>query len=95
MNINNYGSDASPSLLPWKVGETKYTLMQAFPLWGKRELKRDAAAADVRVQTHDGRDLHIVIEHAIGSTQRPMSEVSRLSPLSCSTLLPAVCARPT
>ena len=48
MNINNYGNDASPSLLPWKVGETKYTLMQAFPLWGKRELKRDAAAADVR-----------------------------------------------
>jgi cobalt-zinc-cadmium efflux system outer membrane protein len=48
MNINNYGSDASPSLLPWKVGETKYTLMQALPLWGKRELKRDAAAADVR-----------------------------------------------
>ena len=32
------------------------------------------AAADVRVQTHDGRDLHIVIEHAIGSTRRPMSE---------------------
>ena len=26
------------------------------------------------MQTHDGRDLHIVIEHAIGSTQRPMSE---------------------
>ena len=48
MNINNYGNDASPSLLPWKVGETKYTLMQALPLWGKRELKRDAAAADVR-----------------------------------------------
>lgn len=48
MNINNYGNDASPSLLPWKVGETKYTLMQSLPLWGKRELKRDAAAADVR-----------------------------------------------
>jgi cobalt-zinc-cadmium efflux system outer membrane protein len=48
MNINNYGNDAPPSLLPWKVGETKYTLMQALPLWGKRELKRDAAAADVR-----------------------------------------------
>jgi cobalt-zinc-cadmium efflux system outer membrane protein len=48
MNINNYGNDASPSLLPWKVGETKYTLMQTLPLWGKRELKRDAAAADVR-----------------------------------------------
>ncbi|MFG5407238.1 TolC family protein [Piscinibacter sakaiensis] len=48
MNINNYGNDASPSLLPWKVGETKYTLMQSLPLWGKRELKRDAAAADAR-----------------------------------------------
>jgi outer membrane protein TolC len=48
MNINNYGTDASPSVLPWKVGETRYTLMQSLPLWGKRELKRDAATADVR-----------------------------------------------
>ena len=48
MNINNYGTDAAPSLLPWKVGETKYTLMQSLPLWGKRELKRDAASADAR-----------------------------------------------
>jgi outer membrane protein, heavy metal efflux system len=48
MNINNVGNDASPSLLPWKVGETKYTVMQSLPLWGKRELKREAAAADVR-----------------------------------------------
>jgi len=48
MNINNYGTDASPSLLPWKVGETKYTLMQSLPLWGKRDLKRDAASADAR-----------------------------------------------
>ena len=49
MNINNYGTDASPSLLPWKVGETKYTLMQSLPLWGKRDLKRDAASADARL----------------------------------------------
>jgi cobalt-zinc-cadmium efflux system outer membrane protein len=48
MNINNYGSDASPSLLPSKVGETKYTLMQSLPLWGKRELRRDAAAEDAK-----------------------------------------------
>jgi len=48
MNINNYGTDASPNLLPWKVGETKYTLMQSLPLWGKRDVKRDAAAADAR-----------------------------------------------
>ena len=48
MNINGYGTEASPSLLPWKVGETRYTLMQSLPLWGKRELKRDAATADAR-----------------------------------------------
>jgi outer membrane protein TolC len=46
MNINNYGSDAAPSLLPSRVGETKYTVMQTLPLWGKRELRRDAASAD-------------------------------------------------
>lgn len=48
MNINNYGTDAPPSLLPSKVGETKYTLMQSLPLWGKRDLKRDVASADAR-----------------------------------------------
>ncbi|MBI5257919.1 MAG: TolC family protein [Burkholderiales bacterium] len=48
MNVNNYGNDAAPSLLPSKVGETRYTVMQALPLWGKRELRRDAAAADAR-----------------------------------------------
>ena len=47
-NINNYGTSNAPSLLPWKVGETKYTLMQSLPLWGKRDLKRDAASADAR-----------------------------------------------
>lgn len=45
-NINNYGNGGNVSLLPNKVGETKYTLMQQFPLWGKRELRKDAAAAD-------------------------------------------------
>ncbi len=48
MNINNYGSDAGFNLLPSKVGETKYTLMQMLPFWGKRDLKRDVAAADVQ-----------------------------------------------
>lgn len=45
-NITNYGSDASPSVLPGRVGSTKYTLMQALPFWGKRELKRAAAEAE-------------------------------------------------
>lgn len=48
MNINNYGTDAAPSLLPWQVGETKYTLMQTLPFFGKRGLRRDAAAAEAR-----------------------------------------------
>ena len=48
MNINNYGTSTAPSLLPWRVGETKYTLMQSLPGWGKRDLKRDAAVADAK-----------------------------------------------
>lgn len=48
MNVNNYGNGSSFSLLPSKVGETRYTLMQMIPLWGKRDLQRDAAAADAK-----------------------------------------------
>ena len=45
-NITNAGSDAQPSLLPSKVGSTKYTLAQPLPFWGKRDLKREIAEAD-------------------------------------------------
>ena len=45
-NITNAGSDAPPSLLPNKVGSTKYTLLQPIPFWGKRGLKREIAEAD-------------------------------------------------
>ena len=51
MNINNYGNDAGFNLLPSKVGETKYTLMQMLPAWGKRDLRRDVANADVQQAT--------------------------------------------
>jgi len=44
-NVNNYDSDASPNLLPARVGSTKYTLIQPVPFWGKRDLKREAAEA--------------------------------------------------
>ncbi|MBL8351100.1 MAG: TolC family protein [Burkholderiaceae bacterium] len=47
-NINNYGTSNAPSLLPSKVGDTKYTLMQPIALWGKRELRRDVAAAEAQ-----------------------------------------------
>ncbi len=46
MNFNNYGNDARPSLLPNRVGETQYTLMQMLPAWGKRELRSQVAVAD-------------------------------------------------
>ena len=48
MNVNNYGNDAGFNLLPNKVGETQYTLMQMLPWWGKRDLRRDIASADVQ-----------------------------------------------
>ncbi|MEO8653267.1 MAG: TolC family protein [Ramlibacter sp.] len=48
MNVNNYGSNAGINLLPSKVGETKYTLMQQLPWSGKLGLKRDVASADAR-----------------------------------------------
>nr|WP_162590662.1 TolC family protein [Variovorax sp. RA8] len=47
-NINNYGSDARPNLLPARVGDTKYTVIQPLPAWGKRDLRRDVAAADAQ-----------------------------------------------
>ena len=50
-NFNNYGNDASASLLPSKVGDTKYTLMQALPAWGKRDLRREVATADAQAAT--------------------------------------------
>jgi cobalt-zinc-cadmium efflux system outer membrane protein len=55
-NINNYSvgmngvaSDTPASILPARVGETKYNLIQAFPFWGKRDLKREVAEADAEL----------------------------------------------
>ena len=44
-DITNYGTDASPNLLPGRVGNTKYYLIQPVPFWGKRDLRREAAEA--------------------------------------------------
>jgi len=46
MDITNNGQDTSPSLLPGRVGSTKYTVIQPLPFWGKRGLKRDVASAE-------------------------------------------------
>jgi 2-methylcitrate dehydratase PrpD len=34
----------------------------------------DEAASDIEIRTKDGRTLHVFIEHAIGSVERPMSD---------------------
>ncbi len=44
-NITRNGSQ-SPTLSPSRAGDTKYTLMQPLPFWGKRDLKREVAAAE-------------------------------------------------
>ncbi|MFN4148907.1 MAG: TolC family protein [Rhodocyclaceae bacterium] len=38
-------ADAGPNLLPGRVGSTRYTITQSLPWFGKRDLKRDIAAA--------------------------------------------------
>lgn len=45
-NMTNFGNAARPSILPGRVGDTKYTLMQPIPFWGKRDLKHAVAEAD-------------------------------------------------
>ena len=39
--------DSGPNLLPARVGSTRYTVTQTLPWFGKRELRRDIAAAGV------------------------------------------------
>src|SRR4030065_2431834 len=45
-DVTNKGTDASPSLLPNRVGSTRYQITQALPYWGKRDLKREMAEAE-------------------------------------------------
>ena len=46
MDITRQGT-SNPSLLPSKVGGTQYTLMQSLPWFGKRDLQRGGAEAQV------------------------------------------------
>jgi len=53
-NITRNGSQGA-TLDPSRVGDTKYTLLQPLPFWGKRDLKREVAAAEAAQA--DGRAL--------------------------------------
>ncbi|MBS1132440.1 MAG: Outer rane efflux protein [Proteobacteria bacterium] len=44
-NITKNGNQ-SATLDPARTGDTKYTLMQPLPFWGKRDLKREVATAE-------------------------------------------------
>ncbi|MCR4298095.1 MAG: TolC family protein [Gallionella sp.] len=47
MNITNQGTNRDASLWPSQVGSTRYLLMQSVPWFGKRDLQRGVAEAQV------------------------------------------------
>lgn len=47
MDFTNQGTDKGASLLPSQVGGTRYLLMQSVPWFGKRDLQRGVAEAQV------------------------------------------------
>ncbi len=48
MDINNLTRTVLPTRAPSRVGELRYTLLQSLPAWGKRDLRRGVAEADVQ-----------------------------------------------
>jgi outer membrane protein TolC len=44
-NVTNAGSDAGASILPSRVGSTRYAVSQTLPWFGKRDLRREVAGA--------------------------------------------------
>ena len=70
-------------LLFGKAGEHEYTdatvnLPEVLALRARVEAivddAIDEASSDVTIETYDGRTLHVFVEHAIGSLERPLSE---------------------
>ena len=45
-DIRNRERGGGINLAPDRVGSTKYTVLQSVPFWGKRDLRREVAAAD-------------------------------------------------
>lgn len=45
-DFTNKASGAGTSLLPSRVGSTRYLIMQSVPFWGKRDLRREVAQAE-------------------------------------------------
>ena len=47
LDVTNQGTNKGTSLLPSQVGGTRYTLMQSVPWFGRRDLQREVAEAQV------------------------------------------------
>lgn len=45
-DLGNQAGGGNFNLLPGRVGSTRYSLTQSFPLWGKRGLRTEAASAE-------------------------------------------------
>jgi outer membrane protein TolC len=60
-DFTNEMSGGNPSLLPSRVGSTKYTVVQPLPFFGKRDLRRESAEleAEAAVRRADGAWLEI------------------------------------
>jgi outer membrane protein TolC len=64
--LRDFAGPGAPSgfnPLPGQGGGTKYTLMQSFPLWGKRELRTEVATAEL-VQVQGRRQVALAELHA-------------------------------
>lgn len=61
MDFTNAMSGGGTSLLPGKVGQTRYRVIQPLPFWGKRELRGDVAeaTADQSARMADGTALEV------------------------------------
>jgi outer membrane protein TolC len=61
------GGTQNPSLWPSQVGDTKYTVLQALPFWGKRDLKRAVATAEAEQANGRASDAWVEVASRIKS----------------------------
>ena len=68
-NITRNGTQ-NATLSPSQVGDTKYLLAQPLPFWGKRDLKRDIAAAEADQASGRASDTWVEVAAASRASTR-------------------------
>ncbi|HSO06172.1 MAG TPA: TolC family protein [Pelomicrobium sp.] len=79
------GDASSPStfnLSPARVGSTKYTVEQMIPLWGKRELRREIAAAAAAAADGQRRTVTVELREQVKSAFARHYQVRRAAVLT-------------